>query len=49
MEQYAFLRRFPKLYNNHQEQVEGEKKGRLERVIRDCVNERKKAGKGFDG
>ncbi|CAZ79525.1 unnamed protein product [Tuber melanosporum] len=28
--------------------VEGEKKGLLKKVIRDCVNEREKAGKGFD-
>jgi len=49
MEQYAFLRRFPKLYNNHQEQVEGEKRSRLESGIRGCVNEREEAGKGFDG
>jgi len=28
--------------------VEGEKKGRLESVIRDCVNEREGSGKGFD-
>jgi len=30
-------------------QVEGEKRGLLESVIRDCVNEREDAGKGFDG
>ncbi|PUU79847.1 hypothetical protein B9Z19DRAFT_1022673 [Tuber borchii] len=28
--------------------VEGEKKGHLKNVIRDCVNERKGAGKGFE-
>ncbi|KAG0641319.1 hypothetical protein HOY80DRAFT_902534 [Tuber brumale] len=28
--------------------VEGEKRGRLKKVIRDCVNEREEAGKGFD-
>ncbi|KAG0128934.1 hypothetical protein HOY82DRAFT_671393 [Tuber indicum] len=28
--------------------VEGEKKGRLKKVIRDCVNEREEAGRGFD-
>jgi len=30
-------------------QVEGEKRGRLESVIRDCVNEREEAGKGVNG
>ncbi|PUU79846.1 hypothetical protein B9Z19DRAFT_1045931 [Tuber borchii] len=28
--------------------VEGERKGHLKKVIRDCVNERERAGKGFD-
>ena len=27
----------------------GERRGRLKNVIRDCVNEREEAGKGFDG
>ena len=31
------------------EQVAGEKKGHLKNVIRDCLNEREGAGKGFDG
>jgi len=29
--------------------VEGERKGHLKNVIRDCLNEREGAGKGFDG
>ena len=30
-------------------QIAGERKGHLKKVIQDCVNEREKAGKGFDG
>jgi len=30
-------------------QIAGERKGHLKNVIRDCLNEREEAGKGFDG
>lgn len=29
--------------------MEGERKGHLKKVIRNCLNEREEAGKGFDG
>ncbi|CUS12903.1 unnamed protein product [Tuber aestivum] len=45
----CFLLKFLKLYNNSlKKQVEGERKGHLKSIIRDCVNERQEAGKGFE-
>ena len=31
------------------EQIAGERKGHLKKVIQDCLNEREGAGMGFDG
>jgi len=49
MAQYAFLLTFLSLIITIRKQVEGENKSKLKDVIRDCVYERKRAGKEFDG